>query len=254
MSHTSLTFILTLSHLLLPMLLAIFNSKSLQLRSCMFTNSKMIGAFILVYFLNQVSCFNIERKITPNGARFTQTSKKGIDVCCSLTQPHNFSKKPRQSDFYLQLMNKLSFEEESTEPFILSRKRRNREKTKLASSTKDESSTSSRGKVFKGDEQKPLYWKLSSDEVFVKAKKLIQRNSNNTEDTFDVHHNAQLEFTVHGKPVPLRRHRTSRGFVYNPSAPAQKYFREVVKSILKLKHEVYTFFQEAMNLVFRQRT
>jgi Holliday junction resolvase RusA-like endonuclease len=34
-----------------------------------------------------------------------------------------------------------------------------------------------------------------------------------------------LALTIRGNPLPLRRHRTSRGFVYNPSANAQASFR-----------------------------
>ena len=41
-----------------------------------------------------------------------------------------------------------------------------------------------------------------------------------------------VQFTVRGNPLPLRRHRTSRGFVYNPSAAAQKSFRETVESVV----------------------
>lgn len=38
-------------------------------------------------------------------------------------------------------------------------------------------------------------------------------------------HVLSLTFSIRGNPLPLRRHRTSRGFVYNPSAPAQASFR-----------------------------
>jgi hypothetical protein len=41
-----------------------------------------------------------------------------------------------------------------------------------------------------------------------------------------------LRFTVRGNPLPLRRHRTARGFVYNPSAPAQASFRQIVQSLV----------------------
>lgn len=42
----------------------------------------------------------------------------------------------------------------------------------------------------------------------------------------------QVRFKVHGNPLPLRRHRTSRGFVYNPSAPAQKSFANTTQQVL----------------------
>lgn len=41
-----------------------------------------------------------------------------------------------------------------------------------------------------------------------------------------------LRFTVRGNPLPLRRHRTSRGFVYNPSAKAQESFRRIVREMI----------------------
>lgn len=41
-----------------------------------------------------------------------------------------------------------------------------------------------------------------------------------------------LSLTVRGNPLPLRRHRTSRGFVYNPSAPAQASFRSQVGELV----------------------
>jgi len=43
----------------------------------------------------------------------------------------------------------------------------------------------------------------------------------------------KLTLTVHGNPIPLRRHRSSRGYMYNPSAPSQKEFQSVVKDILE---------------------
>jgi Endodeoxyribonuclease RusA len=53
-----------------------------------------------------------------------------------------------------------------------------------------------------------------------------------SDDQFNVP--ALVNFTVRGNPLPLRRHRTARGFVYNPSAAAQESFRSVVKeSILQ---------------------
>ena len=41
-----------------------------------------------------------------------------------------------------------------------------------------------------------------------------------------------LAFTIRGNPLPLRRHRTSRGFMYNPSAKAQLSFRNETSVLL----------------------
>ena len=74
------------------------------------------------------------------------------------------------------------------------------------------------------DEEEALYWRVDTDEFAF---------------THDVDENGErssnkklLKFTVRGKPVPLRRHRTSRGFVYNPSAKMQMEFRQVVSDMI----------------------
>ena len=41
-----------------------------------------------------------------------------------------------------------------------------------------------------------------------------------------------LALTIRGNPLPLRRHRTSRGFVYNPSANAQSSFRNATSVLV----------------------
>ena len=85
----------------------------------------------------------------------------------------------------------------------------------------------------------PLYWILNDDEVI---------QTKNKDDQI------QLKFTIHGKPVPLRRHRTSRGFVYNPSAKAQKSFQDALKT-LSISEDLV--FQEDdfihMKIIFRLR-
>eukprot|EP00523_Entomoneis_sp_CCMP467_P001214 CAMPEP_0168753828 /NCGR_PEP_ID=MMETSP0724-20121128/19163_1 /TAXON_ID=265536 /ORGANISM="Amphiprora sp., Strain CCMP467" /LENGTH=293 /DNA_ID=CAMNT_0008802241 /DNA_START=69 /DNA_END=947 /DNA_ORIENTATION=+ len=45
-------------------------------------------------------------------------------------------------------------------------------------------------------------------------------------------HPTHIRFKVRGNPLPLRRHRTSRGFLYNPSATAQGYFRDIVQDMI----------------------
>lgn len=125
-------------------------------------------------------------------------------------------------------------------------KRTTSKKVTMSDSLKTESNRTTKSKKEKrkkknNNEKSPLYWKIDSDEV-------IQTEF--------------LKFTVHGKPVPLRRHRTSRGFVYNPSALAQESFREVVQSILSpenlnLDGNGETFFYEedflAITVIFRLR-
>ena len=43
-------------------------------------------------------------------------------------------------------------------------------------------------------------------------------------------------FTIRGKPLPLIRHRSARGFMYNPSAAAQEEFRDSLLSIMPQQH------------------
>lgn len=72
---------------------------------------------------------------------------------------------------------------------------------------------------------------------------------------------SMLRFTVRGNPRPLQRHRTSRGFVYNPSAPAQESFRNVVTDLINGNNQQHKrgerttpFFGNetlAMTIVFR---
>ena len=45
-----------------------------------------------------------------------------------------------------------------------------------------------------------------------------------------------IQFTIRGKPLPLNRHRTSRGFMYNPSAAAQEMFRDSILTMLPQKY------------------
>ena len=40
----------------------------------------------------------------------------------------------------------------------------------------------------------------------------------------------EIKFTVFGDPIPLQRHRVSRGFVYNPSSDDQKNFLKLSQS------------------------
>ncbi|KAL7487613.1 hypothetical protein ACHAW6_013669 [Cyclotella cf. meneghiniana] len=45
-----------------------------------------------------------------------------------------------------------------------------------------------------------------------------------------------LKFTIRGKPLPLVRHRSSQGFMYNPSGAAQEMFRDSLLRMLPQRH------------------
>jgi Holliday junction resolvase RusA-like endonuclease len=101
----------------------------------------------------------------------------------------------------------------------------------------------------------PKHWLLDSDDF------IFHGRSN--PETISDSSNVLLRFTVRGNPLPLRRHRTSRGFVYNPSAPAQASFRQIVQSVVFPDHnpddnnELQPVFSEeytlAMTIVFRTK-
>lgn len=82
----------------------------------------------------------------------------------------------------------------------------------------------------------PTHWTIDSDEIDFQRLPTSQSALDGSITTLDVSDGAtgplQLRFTVRGNPLPLRRHRTSRGFVYNPSARAQQSFRESVENIV----------------------
>ena len=44
------------------------------------------------------------------------------------------------------------------------------------------------------------------------------------------------KFTIRGQPLPLVRHRSSRGFMYNPSSAAQELFRDSLLELIPQKH------------------
>jgi Endodeoxyribonuclease RusA len=82
----------------------------------------------------------------------------------------------------------------------------------------------------------PKHWTVDSDEIVFQHLSISQTaiHGNATIDAVNEATTVPslLRFTVRGNPLPLRRHRTSRGFVYNPSAGAQQSFRETVEELV----------------------
>jgi Holliday junction resolvase RusA-like endonuclease len=66
---------------------------------------------------------------------------------------------------------------------------------------------------------KHFHWKDESDSVVLETTPMGSKVT-------------RLGFTVRGNPRPLRRHRTSRGHMYNPSLKYQQSFQEVVEKFL----------------------
>lgn len=110
---------------------------------------------------------------------------------------------------------------------------------------KTESDAAAKKKKRKRQPEGPAYWKNETDHV-----SLLDRNLTITDSTSNVH---MVQFKVRGSPRPLRRHRTSRGFMYNPSSKYQASFREVVQETVWNNKEEPIFGEEdhlAMRLVF----
>jgi Holliday junction resolvase RusA-like endonuclease len=77
----------------------------------------------------------------------------------------------------------------------------------------------------------PYFWNDENDEcIIVAGGESI--NCNNKDNTGG----KSLKFTIRGKPLPLVRHRSSRGFMYNPSGAAQEMFRDSLLRMLPQRH------------------
>jgi hypothetical protein len=127
--------------------------------------------------------------------------------------------------------------------------------TELPTVTKKGKKASSKKRKKASKNVSPKHWLLDTDDFIFDGKSSPEAISDSS--------NVLLRFTVRGNPLPLRRHRTSRGFVYNPSAPAQASFRQIVQSVVFPDHdpddnnallpifcEEYTL---AMTIVFRTK-
>ena len=103
------------------------------------------------------------------------------------------------------------------------------QKNKLTSTGKDimeattttTTTTTSKGGGKQKDNRSPssgaIFWRLEDDPF------RIEKVANNR---------TTLTFKIRGNPLPLRRHRTSRGFMYNPSAASQAVFRNLVRELI----------------------
>ena len=91
--------------------------------------------------------------------------------------------------------------------------------------------------------QVPLYWRNETDLFIVQDQDLM-----NVTCMKDAH---LVQFQVRGNPRPLRRHRTAKGFMYNPSFTYQQSFRKVVEDIVKGDSPLFVEeHQLAMRIIF----
>lgn len=84
----------------------------------------------------------------------------------------------------------------------------------------------------------PIHWTFPSDiavvvprndPMFDVASATKEFDTSDIKQAFFKGTYSMVRFTIRGNPLPLRRHRTKRGFVYNPSAAAQESFKTVVR-------------------------
>ena len=99
-------------------------------------------------------------------------------------------------------------------------------------SQKKKSATTKVIEIEQDEEEEALYWRVDSDEFVFSDDESDENENESSGSSGSGSSKKMLKFTVRGKPVPLRRHRTSRGFMYNPSAKMQMEFRQVVSDMI----------------------
>jgi len=113
-------------------------------------------------------------------------------------------------------------------------------KNKTKEKRKKKTETKKKKKKRKNAEEKLYFWSNASDYFMIQPVVSYPNNSSSTATSYASSIEQQnealsrkyIQFTIRGNPLPLQRHRTSRGFVYNPSANKQKQFYESVISML----------------------
>jgi Holliday junction resolvase RusA-like endonuclease len=109
-------------------------------------------------------------------------------------------------------------------------------KAKKSVSPPSETATTTTKKAKKKKSKDPLHWRIDSDDFVIVPSSLTSFSNSNTVETTATATNAipttLIRFKIRGNPLPLRRHRTSLGFIYNPSALAQESFREMVQQLV----------------------
>jgi Holliday junction resolvase RusA-like endonuclease len=128
-----------------------------------------------------------------------------------------------------------------------SKKTSTKSKKATAPKTSTKSSITAKAKTTraKGSDKSPAQKSTTSKNAAVKKVRKAKKDTGpahwiDESDPFDIDYKdvdgqatvSQLWFKVRGNPRPLVRHRTGRGFVYNPSAHLQESFRQVVQDLV----------------------
>eukprot|EP00804_Cyclotella_cryptica_P005663 CCRYP_000034-RA/>CCRYP_000034-RA protein AED:0.36 eAED:0.36 QI:0/-1/0/1/-1/1/1/0/323 len=77
----------------------------------------------------------------------------------------------------------------------------------------------------------PYFWNNENDECII----ITEGRSTDSDRKYDTG-GKSVKFTIRGKPLPLVRHRSCRGFMYNPSGAAQEMFRDSLLRVLPQRH------------------
>jgi Holliday junction resolvase RusA-like endonuclease len=99
--------------------------------------------------------------------------------------------------------------------------------------------------------QGPSYWRDEAD-IFVLQSQDLANMTTCLQDV-DAH---LIRFQIRGNPRPLRRHRTAKGFMYNPSSKYQESFRNVVEEMLSNNKKNPLFVEEhqlAVKIIFHMK-
>jgi Holliday junction resolvase RusA-like endonuclease len=168
--------------------------------------------------------------------RFCQGSVSLIKPCASNRMTtHRWTRKsvqPTGSEFleYQSMTMLMTKETDSLATSEVTQKKSRRTTSKVQLQTNDNTPSSVDERVAAKSDlfnaklaEQRLHWKLDTDEF------LVDFTHNETDNT---HFLSKIRFDIRGNPLPLRRHRSSRGFMYNPSAGAQESFRQTVQSIV----------------------
>ena len=124
----------------------------------------------------------------------------------------------------------------------------------IANPSDDDGKVKKKNKSTKTKSTEPNYWHDEDDHFFVATAGDIytsgggdndkiaedgiqqQTSSNNNEGTSNPTPRKGIKFTIRGNPRVLIRHRTARGFMYNPSRASQEQFRDCVLKLLPRRY------------------
>jgi len=200
----------------------------------MFTTSTYFIALISSS-ASVIHCFNIYSNIQLLRAKHSVAPSYNRFIFCSKSHEIN------------ELTSNTAEVHPSTSTVLRRKRRSSREATSIHESNVDPSTNSTSNKVKTSQVRtlEPVYWREERDSITIEHHQELSNLKNYSVSIHDYLNSPllnqtsgpviitkRIQFQVHGNPLPLRRHRTAHGFMYNPSAAAQRKFQEVVMSML----------------------